>query len=325
MHAIKVALTAITLATLPASGSGVAQQAETVDFKEFRAIAEEAYVYAFPMIVAYKVLHDYNVDKSLRRLYRPRSTRSPTRRGFIPPKDTAVSTPNSDTPYSFAQLDLRAEPMVLCMPEIEPRSYYDVQLTDMYTFNYGYMGSRTTGNDAGCYLVAGSDWSGETPKGVKQGVPQRDRFCAGHLPDAAVRARRHAKCREDPGGLQRAAAFCLPRPACTAAAPAVDWPAFAPTAFTTDFPKYLNFLLQFAPASATPQSEQNLGTALSRSASRQGSLSTLEKTFARATSCTRRGNQGGDRKDRRDGGHGWKDDQWLADRRRGRQPCVLQR
>lgn len=57
------------------------------------------------------------------------------------PKDTAVSTPNSDTPYSFVQLDLRAEPMVLCMPEIEVGRYYDMQLTDMYTFNFGYMGS----------------------------------------------------------------------------------------------------------------------------------------------------------------------------------------
>ena len=34
------------------------------------------------------------------------------------PADTTVQTPNSDTPYSFLGLDLRAEPMVLTMPPI---------------------------------------------------------------------------------------------------------------------------------------------------------------------------------------------------------------
>lgn len=38
----------------------------------------------------------------------------------------------------------------------------------MYTFNYGYIGSRTTGNDAGCFMVAGPDWKGDTPAGIKK-------------------------------------------------------------------------------------------------------------------------------------------------------------
>src|SRR3974377_1267933 len=80
------------------------------------------------------------------------------------PKDTGISTPNSDTPYSMALLDLRAEPSVLCMPEIEKSRYYDVQLVDLYTNNYGYMGSRTTGNGAGCCLAAGPGGRGETTK-----------------------------------------------------------------------------------------------------------------------------------------------------------------
>jgi hypothetical protein len=63
----------------------------------------------------------------------------------------------------MVQLDLRAEPIVLCMPEIGKDRYYDVQRVDMYTDNYGHIGSRTTGNSPGCYLVAGPDWKGETP------------------------------------------------------------------------------------------------------------------------------------------------------------------
>ena len=46
-------------------------------------------------------------------------------------------------------MDLRAEPIVLSVPEIEKSRYYSVQLVDMYTFNYGYIGSRATGNEAG--------------------------------------------------------------------------------------------------------------------------------------------------------------------------------
>jgi len=82
------------------------------------------------------------------------------------PKDTAIVTPNSDTPYSVLQADLRAEPIVFCVPDIEKNRYYSVQLTDMYTFNYGYVGSHTTGNVAGCYMVSGPGWVGPTPKGI---------------------------------------------------------------------------------------------------------------------------------------------------------------
>ena len=83
-------------------------------------------------------------------------------------KDTAIVTPNSDTPYSFAWLDLRAEPIVLSVPDVEKGRYYSVQLEDGNTFNYGYIGSRATGNDAGDYMVAGPDWKGETPPGIKK-------------------------------------------------------------------------------------------------------------------------------------------------------------
>jgi len=64
------------------------------------------------------------------------------------------------------QADLRAEPIVFCVPDIEKNRYYSVQLTDMYTFNYGYVGSRVTGNIGGCYMVTGPGWVGATPKGI---------------------------------------------------------------------------------------------------------------------------------------------------------------
>lgn len=84
------------------------------------------------------------------------------------PEDKAVQTPNSDTPYSFLGMDLRAEPIVLTVPAIEKERYFSIQLIDAYTFNFDYIGSRTTGNDGGNFLIAGPGWKGEMPKGVKK-------------------------------------------------------------------------------------------------------------------------------------------------------------
>ena len=118
-------------------------------------------------------MYDFFIDRNSGQFKAPINQINNEARVFTP-KDTAISTPNSDTPYSMALLDLRAEPMVLCMPEIEKARYYDVQLVDLYTDNYGYIGSRTTGNGAGCYLVAGPGLEGRNAPGHRQGLSQRD-------------------------------------------------------------------------------------------------------------------------------------------------------
>jgi hypothetical protein len=156
---LRLAAAAIALVASVAAGPCPAQEKPTAD--EIKAIAEEAYLYGIPMIVGYKVMHDFFIDRDSGQFKAPINQISNEARVFTP-KDTSISTPNSDTPYSMALLDLRAQPMVLCVPQIDKARYYDVQLVDLYTHNYGYIGSRTTGNAAGCYLVAGPDWKGQT-------------------------------------------------------------------------------------------------------------------------------------------------------------------
>jgi hypothetical protein len=65
-------------------------------------------------------------------------------------------------------LDLRAEPMVISVPAVPKDRYYAVQFIDANTYNYGYVGTRTTGTEAGDYMVVGPDWKGETPAGIKK-------------------------------------------------------------------------------------------------------------------------------------------------------------
>ena len=79
-------------------------------------IYRDAYVYGFPMVMNYGVMYEYFVDKNSGQYKAPFNQIYNEARVFTP-KDTAIITPNSDTPYSFVGLDLRAEPIVLCVPK----------------------------------------------------------------------------------------------------------------------------------------------------------------------------------------------------------------
>ena len=134
---------------------------------ETRAIAKEAYIYGFPLVDSYRIQCDYFVDSKGSEFKAPWNHITNTSRVYTP-ADTAIQTPNADTPYSWLGLDLRSEPIVLGVPQIEKKRYYSIQFTDAYTFNIDYVGTRTTGNDAANFLVAGPNWKGATPSGIKK-------------------------------------------------------------------------------------------------------------------------------------------------------------
>src|SRR5271165_7568253 len=134
---------------------------------ETRAIAEEGFIYGLPIVMNYAVMYEYAVDRDSGQFKAPFNQINNEARVFTY-KDTAIITPNSDTPYSLLWADLRAEPIVVSVPEVEKSRYYSVMLCDGNTYNYGYIGSRATGTEAGDYLVAGPDWKGEMPAGIKK-------------------------------------------------------------------------------------------------------------------------------------------------------------
>jgi hypothetical protein len=142
-----------------------AHAADALSPTEARAIAKESYIYGFPMVDSYRIQYDYFQDSKNPEFKAPWNHIANIPR-VTTPADTTAQTPNADTPYSWSGLDLRAEPIVLTMPVIPKDRYFSVQLIDAYTFNFAYIGSRTTGNDSGIFLVAGPSWKGDTPKGV---------------------------------------------------------------------------------------------------------------------------------------------------------------
>jgi hypothetical protein len=115
----------------------------------------------------YAVMQEFVVDKNSGQYKAPINSIYNDEKVFTY-KDTAVVTPNSDTPYSMRWLDLRAEPMVISVPAVEKQRYYSVQLVDGNAYNYGYIGNRATGIEAGNYLVAGPDWQGTAPAGINK-------------------------------------------------------------------------------------------------------------------------------------------------------------
>lgn len=135
--------------------------------QEIQALAEETFIYGLPLVMNYAVMNEFCVDKNSGQYKGPFNVIANEARVFTY-QDTAVVTPNSDTPYSMLWLDLRAEPMVISVPAVEKSRYYSVQLTDGNTYNYGYIGSRATGNEAGDFLVVGPDWKGSVPPGIKK-------------------------------------------------------------------------------------------------------------------------------------------------------------
>lgn len=155
---------ALALSTAGTAGSGAAPD---VTLAEARAIAKDAYVYGYPLVDNYRIQHAYYVDKS-NASYKAPWNHIKNIHNVYTPADTAVQTPNSDTPYSWIGLDLRAEPIVISVPAIDKKRYYDIEIWDAYTYIVGYAGSRTTGNDAGSFMVVGPTWKGETPKGIKK-------------------------------------------------------------------------------------------------------------------------------------------------------------
>ncbi len=80
----------------------------------------------------------------------------------------ATTGVNRDTLLTAGWLDLRQEPLVLHVPDLAGR-YYSVQFTNpSKNTNFAYVGKRTTGTQAGDYLITGLGWKGQVPGGLKQ-------------------------------------------------------------------------------------------------------------------------------------------------------------
>jgi len=156
-HIIATALACLATLTLT--------RAEEVSPDEARSIAKEAWLYAYAPLQGYQTLFNQTQNKDFPG-YVGGFNRFRHYSRLATPVDKDIVTPNNDTPYSWAWLDLRAEPIVLSLPAVPAPRYYVNQWFDLHTHNFAYTGVRATGREAGNYLFAGSNWNGTVPDGI---------------------------------------------------------------------------------------------------------------------------------------------------------------
>src|SRR4051794_23068589 len=244
-----VAMTATTTGGAPAFA-----QADRPGLFKAKDIAEAGFIYGLPIVMNYGVMYEYAVDRNSGQ-FKALFNQIKNEPNVFTYKDTAIPTPNSDTPYSFVWMDLRAEPIVLSVPAVDPKRYYSVMLCDGNTYNYGYIGSRATGSEPGDYMVVGPDWKGATPPGIKKVFRSSTQFSVAGYRTQLFGADDMPNVEKVQAGYkaQPLSAY-LKQPTTVAATAAVDFPKVDKELVKKNFFEYLDFSLQFAPA--TPEEKE---------------------------------------------------------------------
>jgi len=256
---------AVGLLSASAANSDPIRAAEQVDKKagiavpgiaEIKAIAEEAFIYGLPIVMNYAVMQEFSVDEKSGQFKAPFNTMW-NDAATLTYKDTAVVTPNADTPYSMVWLDLRAEPMVISVPAVPKERYYSVMLCDGNAYNYGYIGTRSTGPNAGHYLVIGPDWKGEKPAGIREVFTSTTPFALTIFRTQLFNADDMPNVVNIQAGynVEPLSAF-LNQPA-SAAAPKIDFLPATTAGIKANFYAYLDAALEFVPV--TPETKELRG------------------------------------------------------------------
>ena len=213
---------------------------------ESKQIAEEAFIYGLPLVMNYAVFYQYFVDKSSPEYKTTVNQLYNTARVYTP-HDTAVVTPNSDTPYSFIAMDLRAEPFVVCNPAVEKSRYFSIQLIDWYTFNFGYMGSRTTGNGATCGMIVGPRCRSTKPDGIAKVFRSGSDFAIALIRTQLFKAGDLENVKKIQAGYRAETLSHFQNKPAPPAGATVVWPNIDKQLASSDPFAFLNFVLQFCP------------------------------------------------------------------------------
>lgn len=156
---------ALLLATFAASGVPEIRAADVTP-DEARAIAEDAYVYGYPLVtmeMTRRVLTNTAVPEGMR----APMGQFALLREYPTAADRQVTAPNADTLYSIAFIDLAKEPYVFGIPDSGDR-YYLMPMLDGWTEVFQVPGQRTTGNGAQTYAITGPGWTGTLPAGLTE-------------------------------------------------------------------------------------------------------------------------------------------------------------
>ncbi|MEN8780707.1 MAG: DUF1214 domain-containing protein [Desulfobacterales bacterium] len=235
--------------------------ADDLTIQEAKTLAEEAYIYGFGIAENYKAIFGMSVyEKSPQ--YSGFNNYLHARKLFDPDYKVVVSA-NNDTLYSTTWADLRTEPLVISVPPTGER-YFSIQLVDMFTDNFAYIGTRKTGRDGGVFVLVGPTYKGSLP------ADKFDRVIVSRSHFVALATRTAVNGTEDISNvaavqdklkLQPLSAFLgttPPKPA-----PEIDFPPYSAKMLYAK-PKLLSYLNQFLEWQYPTLEEADLMARLSR-------------------------------------------------------------
>ena len=133
--------------------------ADTEQVKE----AAEAYIYGYPLVYDLREVAEFVEGGGSLPIEAPYNTFAYARRLLGP--ETKFVSPNNDTLYVIAMLDVRQGPVVLHVPDTQDR-YYVLQFVDAWSNNFAYIGRRATGTAEAGFLLTDRDYGGPVPDGM---------------------------------------------------------------------------------------------------------------------------------------------------------------
>ena len=146
---------AVPAASTRGSAAGITQQ-------EAHAIGVDAYLYFYPLVIMDLTRKQSTNAEPGKEFGRGPMNLFTSAREYPPGDFKGVVRINFDTLYSAAWLDMTKEPVVVSAPDTNGR-YYLLPMLDMWTDVFASPGSRTTGTQAGNFLVTPPDWNGTVP------------------------------------------------------------------------------------------------------------------------------------------------------------------
>ncbi|WP_085716704.1 DUF1254 domain-containing protein [Pseudomonas sp. B28(2017)] len=159
-------LTAVALTVAAAAIFPLASHAQSkITAEEAHAIGVDAYIYFYPLLtmdITRKQFTNIEPGKEFGKGPMNMFVSVPQ---YPPAEFKGVVRSNFDTLYSIAWLDLTKEPLVIAAPDTEGR-FYLLPMLDMWTDVFASPGWRTTGTDAGQFLVTPPGWTGTVPAGM---------------------------------------------------------------------------------------------------------------------------------------------------------------
>ena len=141
----------------------------------------------------------------------------------------------------------------ISVPAVDKKRYYAVQMIDGNTYNYGYIGTRATGSDAGNYLIVGPDWKGETPAGIKKVFRSTTPFGLSLIRTQLFNAADMPNVEKVQAGYKAQPLSQFLKQPAPPAAPKINFVPATTAGIKENFFEYLDAALQFVPPSRRGQ------------------------------------------------------------------------